>query len=232
MNLLEIYEELFQYVCRLNRTAKTDAHPDYARVRGEIKTKLDEIVRNASSDIQTLNQVKRLELPVVFFLDNVICTSRLRFAQQWASNRLATEKNELAGDERFFDFLEQDLKDTSEEAAERLSIFYVCLGLGFMGMYQGQPDQLRSYMEQIFPRIRQWMDVDPKTKITDDAYRNIDTRILTEPPSRKIIFVAILFVFLALVVFIVINGLYLAACHDLTISINKILAGAKSVLGQ
>lgn len=230
MNLLESYEELFQYVCRLNRTAKTDAHPDYARVRGEVKAKLDEISRGASSDVQLSNQIRRLELPMIFFLDNLICTSRLKFAQQWAASRLATEKNELAGDEKFFDFLEQDLKDTSEEAAERLSVYYVCLGLGFMGMYQGQPDHLRSYMDQIFPRIRQWMDVDPRNKITEEAYRSTDTRLLTEPPSRKIIFVAIVFVFLALVVLSIIYGLYVAAGRELTDSIGHILKAAASVL--
>lgn len=226
MSLLEIYEELFQYVCRLNRASKTDAHPDFARVRAEVKTLLDEANRKVSSDVRLANQVKRLELPVTFFVDNLICTSRLKFAPQWADNRLAKEKNELAGDERFFDFLEEDLVDTSEDAAERLSIYYVCLGLGFMGMYQGQPEQLRICMEKIFPRIRQWMDVDSRAKITEEAYRSTDTRLLTEPPSRKIIFVAIVFLFLSLVVLSVIYGLYVAASHDLSVSIGKILKSA------
>ena len=232
MNLLELYEELFQYACRLNRAAKTDAHPDVARVRAEVKTMLDEITRNASVDVRLLNQIKRLELPVIFFVDNLICTSRLKFAAQWAENRLAKEKNELAGDERFFDFLDQDLTDTSEEAAERLAVYYVCLGLGFMGMYQAQPEQIRTYMEKIFPRIRQWIDVDPRAKITEDAYRNTDTRMLTEPPSRKIIFVAILFVFLALTVLSVIYGLYAAAARDLTVSIGRIKTEAASAQTQ
>ncbi len=226
MSLLEIYEELFQYVCRLNRASKTDAHPDFARVRAEVKTLLDEVTRKVSSDVRLANQVKRLELPVTFFVDNLVCTSRLKFAPQWAENRLAKEKNELAGDERFFDFLEEDLVDTSEDAAERLSIYYVCLGLGFMGMYQGQPEQLRIYMEKIFPRIRQWMDVDSRAKITEEAYRSTDSRQLTEPPSRKIIFVSIMFLFLSLVVLSVIYGLYVAASHDLSVSIGKILKSA------
>ena len=232
MSLLEIYEELFQYVCRLNRAAKTDAHPDFARVRAEVRTMLDEITRNAATNVQLLNQVKRLELPVIFFVDNLICTSRLKFAVQWAENRLAKEKNELAGDERFFDFLDQDLADTSEDAAERLAVYYVCLGLGFMGMYQAQPEQIRTCVERIFPRIRQWIDVDPRAKITEDAYRNTDTRALTEPPSRKIIFVAILFVFLSLTVLSVVYGLYVAASRDLTVSIGKIINEAASAQSQ
>jgi len=64
----------------------------------------------------------------------VICTSRLKFASQWAEKRLATERNELAGDERFFvDFLEKDLTDTSEEAVERLGSVLCVPGLGVHG---------------------------------------------------------------------------------------------------
>ena len=222
MNLLETYEDLFQYMCRLNRAAKTEAHPEYLRVRTEIKTLLDEVSRSASADVRLSNQIKRLELPITFFVDNLICTSRLKFAPQWAENRLAKEKNELAGDERFFDFLEQDLSDTSEDAAERLAVFYSCLGLGFAGMYQGQPDKIRQYMDQIFPRIRQWMDNDPRTKINEEAYRYTDTRVLTEPPSRKIVFVALMFLFFALCAMMVYYALYYKATDELTSAVKNI----------
>jgi type VI secretion system protein ImpK len=229
MKLLETYEDLFQFVCRLNRVSRTDAQPDYGRIRSELKTVLDELNRRAVSDVQLMNQIKRLELPIIFFVDNVICTSRLKFAQQWAENRLAKERNELAGDERFFDFLEQDLTDPGEEAAERLAVFYTCFGLGFMGMYLAQPEKIRQYQEQIYPRLGRWMDRDPSKKITEEAYQNTDTRVLTEPPSRKIILVAILFVFLGLSVLAVYYGLYAKASHDLVDSIEKIVAQGSAV---
>ena len=223
MKLLDLYEDLFQYICRLNRVGKTDAQLEYARVRSEIETILSDINRNAAADVRLMNQGKKLELPIVFFVDNLICTSRLKFAAQWAEDRLAVRRhNELAGDERFFDFLEQDLTDTSEEAAERLSIFYVCLGLGFTGMYQGRPDQIRKYVEQIFPRIRQWIDSDPKTKISEEAYRCTDTRVLTEPPNNKIIIVALVFLFLSLASIAIYYGLYASASRQLSDSIGQI----------
>src|ERR1041385_745652 len=222
MKLLELYEDLFQYICRLNRVAKTDAQPDYARVRSEIKTILDDVSRSASSDIRLVNQVNKLELPIIFFVDNVIATSPLKFAAQWAQNRLAKDRGELAGDERFFDFFEQDKTDTSEEAAERLAVYYVCFGLGFMGMYQGRPDQIRQYMDQIFPRVRQWMDSDPRTKTSEEAYRSTDTRVLTEPPSNKIILVALIFLFLCLTSLAVYYGLYVGASSELTNAVRKI----------
>src|ERR1700739_74738 len=120
MKLLELYEGLFQYICRLNRAAKGQTHPDYSRVRSEIKSLFDDVSRSFASDPALCNQVNQLEAPMVFFVDNMIATSRLNFAPQWAMKRLAAERNELAGDERFFvDFLEKDLANTSPDAAER-----------------------------------------------------------------------------------------------------------------
>lgn len=223
MKLLETYEDLFQFICRLNRVAKTDAQPDYGRIRSEVRSALDDLNRRAATDVQLMNQVRKLELPIIFFVDNVICTSRLKCAAQWAENRLAKERNELAGDERFFDILEQDLTDPSDDASERLAVYYTCFGLGFLGMYVGQPEKIRQYQEQIYPRLGRWMDRDPNKKITEEAYQSTDTRVLTEPPSRKIILVAILFVFLSLSVLVVYYGLYAKASYELTDSIDHIL---------
>jgi type IV/VI secretion system ImpK/VasF family protein len=228
MKLLELYEDLFQYLNRLNRSARTPAQLDYARVRGEIRELLDQVIRTASTDVRLLNQAKKLELPVIFFVDGTISTSRLKFATQWAENRLARERNELAGDERFFDLLEEDLKDTSEEAAERLAVYYVCLGLGFQGMYIGQVEHIRRYMEQIFPRVRQWIDSDPRAKVSEEAYRFTDTRVLTEPPSKKIILVTLVFLFLCLSALLVNYGLFAQASRDLTNSVDAILEQAKT----
>lgn len=222
MKLLETYEEFFQYICRLNRVAKTPAQPEYARVRSEIKDLLEQLIRNASSEVRLLNQVKCLQLPTIFFVDYIIRTSRLKFATQWAENSLAAERNELAGDERFFDLLEADLTDTSEEAAERLAVYYHFLGFGFLGMYQNQPEQVRRYQEQSFPRVRQWIDNDPRSKISEEAYQHTDTSILTEPPSKKIVFVAIAFVFLSLSVMLVYYTLYATAVNDLSKSVATI----------
>jgi type VI protein secretion system component VasF len=226
MKLLESYEGLFQYICRLNRASKGQTHPEYSRVRSEIKGLFDDISRGAASDPALSSQVKQLEEPMIFFVDNMIATSRLNFAPQWASKRLAAERNELAGDERFFvDFLEKDLVNTSPEAAERLAIYYVCLGLGFSGMYQGQPEQIRRYMDQIFPRIRQWLDSE-RSKITEQAYLCTDTRELTEPPNDKIALMAVAFVFLILCVVAICYGLYYKASSDLTDSVNQIIRQA------
>src|SRR6266496_4851355 len=162
MTLLELTEPIFQYVCRLNRLARKSvgtstgetafltkgpgsglgaavaprlASLDYAVVRSEVKAMFEDYLQKSSSDIRLSVQAKKVELPLLFFIDSMISDSALPFAAQWNQNRLAYERNELAGDEKFFDLLDETLKDSSEDAAERLAVFYVCIGLGFTGIY-------------------------------------------------------------------------------------------------
>jgi type IV/VI secretion system ImpK/VasF family protein len=223
MKLLDLYEELFQYVCLLNRmsNAKPEGQREYARVRADVKGLIEDITRNASADARLASQVRRLEMPIIFFIDNVIATSRLKFAAQWAANRLATERNELAGDERFFEFVQKDVADVSEEAVERLAVYYTCFGLGFTGMYINQPEHIRTLLEQIFPRIKQWTDSD-RVRLSEEAYKYTDTRLLTEPPNNKIILVSILFLFLSLSVLVLYYALYYKASSDLTSAVQYI----------
>ena len=93
-------------------------------------------------------------------------------------------------------------------------------------MYVNQPDKIRSYTEQIFPRIRQWIDA-PTSKISEEAYRHTDTRVLTDPPSKKMILVAITFVFVCLSVLVVYYGLYAAAVKKLEVHLNTIMKSAE-----
>ena len=225
MTLLEATEPLFQYVCRLNRlgrrlaaggkvgdtvmfkkgaTAASSRPPtlDYAVVRSEVKALLEDMMDKPGSDRLLAAQVKQVELPLLFFVDSMISEGALPFAAKWNEERLAYAKKELAGDQKFFDLLEETLKDESDEASERLAIYFTCLGLGFTGFYFNQPEYLRKTMLTIAPRIRRMMDADQTAKVCPEAYEHLDTRDLVEPPGARLIFVGIVFVCFALAVVI------------------------------
>lgn len=233
MTLLEITEPLFQYVCRLNRVARKSAAGagssgdtafftkggaiprgaalEYPVIRNEIKALFDDMQQKAGKDFRLGSQLKKIELPLLFFVDSLISESSLHFAAQWNQNRLAYEHNELAGDEKFFDLVEEDLKDPSDEASERLAVYYVCLGLGFTGIYFKQPEYLRKTMFTIAPRIKRWIDADEAAKICPDAYEGVDTRDLTEPPSHKVLVISLVFICLivaAVTMYVLLYGQY------------------------
>ena len=231
MALLELCEPLFQYVCRLNRAGQKGAQVDYTSSRAEIKSLLDQVRSRGASDPRTKESSKYMELPLTFFVDSMIAESKLPFAAQWNKNRLAYEKNELAGDEKFFDLLEETIRDTSDEGTEKLSVFYTCIGLGFCGWYLGQPEYLRKKMLEIAPRIRQLVDSDQSAKLCPEAYEHTDTRDLIEPPARKIGAIAIAFVVLAITTLVANYYLFKKASEQLTDSLHQIVEQDKN-LGQ
>ena len=62
------------------------------------------------------SRCKKMKLPLKFFVDSLISESSLPFAAQWNQDRLAYKDNELAGDERFFELLEDDKKDPTKDS--------------------------------------------------------------------------------------------------------------------
>jgi type IV/VI secretion system ImpK/VasF family protein len=181
------------------------------------------LTQKANAEARLANQYHKLELLLVFFVDSMIANSQLKFATQWHQNRLAYEQKEKAGDEKFFDLLEATLNDNSEEAEERLTIFYTCLGLGFTGMYVGQPEQLRKYMNAIFPRIRHRIDYDPAKRLFEDAYKTVDTRSFLQPPSHRIQVMAIILIFLSLSMLVLYYGMYMNASDTLRASLRQVI---------
>ncbi|RPH34207.1 hypothetical protein EHM92_07910 [bacterium] len=223
MTLLDLCEPLFQQVCQLNRMGRAGSNPDFLRVRNEVKALLADMAKQANAEVRLSSQFKKLELALVFFVDSMIANSRLKFAGQWHQNRLAYEQKEKAGDEKFFDILEATLSDSSEEAEERLTVFYVCLGLGFTGMYLNQPEQLRKYMNSIFPRIRHRVDYDAKARLFEEAYKSVDTRSFLQPPSHRITVLVVLLVFLCLSVLALYYGMYINASESLRTSLQQVI---------
>ena len=245
MNLLELTEPIFQYVCRLNRLGRKSgtssgetsfiakgpggtqvprvASLDYAVVRSEVKAMFEDLIQKSNSDMRLNVQAKKMELPLVFFVDSMISESSLPFAAQWNQNRLAYERNELAGDEKFFDLLEETIKDSGEDASERLAVYYICIGLGFSGIYFRQPEYLRKTMLTIAPRIRHLVEADQTARICPDAYEGIDSRNLVQPPGSKMVLVGILFLCFILAVAITYVFLYRSASDSLSTSLDHIL---------
>jgi type VI secretion system protein ImpK len=232
MKLLEVCEPVFLYVCVLNRAAKADikgADFEHEKVRSNIEQMLANMLSRAGADLHLQEQIRRIELPLIFFVDSFISESRLDFATQWNSNRLAFKHNEHAGDEKFFKLLddtlqEHTLKDKSADASERLSVFFVCLGLGFRGIYGDSPPRRRQYIDDIGRLISSSMDRDWEEEIIKDHF--VDTTNLVAPPSQKLVLIVILFLCFTCATMIGYIWTFLDASHTLSTSITTIVNNA------
>jgi hypothetical protein len=196
------------------------------QVRNEIKRILDVIRADSLNNAELTGQYEKIELPLIFFVDFVIKESKLTFAYDWYE--MGRERNELAGDEKFFDLLDENLVDSSDAATERLVIFYTCIGLGFTGVYTGQPESIQRLMSKISARISGMMDADEKSYICPEAYENVDERDFVEPPSTKLVGIGIALIGLIIVWSIAYCCLLKWTLDDVTNSLDTIIEHEKS----
>jgi type VI protein secretion system component VasF len=226
MKLLDLCEPLFQYICRLNRSARKGGNYELSQVQSEIRGFLAE-AKSKAVGANLSDAFDKIELPLIFFCDFMIKESVLPWAREW--HELAFERHEMAGDEKFFDLLEETLKDKSPSANERLSVFYTCMGLGFTGWYTGQPEYLRRKMKEIAARLQAAGQLADTQKICAEAYEKVDTRDLIEPPGTKLIGIAIALVGLIIVLFLTYGYLYHDSSKKLRDSLEHLRAKANVV---
>ena len=207
VRLPELCEPLFQYVCKLNRSARQRRGGNAAQVRADVKGMIADARSKAAAaaarpgEPALAEQWKQVEPALLYFVDFMVRSSSLPFANSW--DDLARELHrEMAGDEKFFDLLEVALADRSEAGADRVAVFYTCLGLGFTGFYTGQPEYLRRKMLDCSTHIRGMIDSDGAAKVSPDAYENVNTANLIESPARSVVGVVIALVGLTLVLFV------------------------------
>ena len=222
MTLRELCEPLFLYVCRLNRAARKGAGVEYREARGQIEGIFADIRAKAASIPGLASEFAKIELALLFFVDFMIAESRLPFASQWHENRLAFDRNELAGDEKFFDILEETLIDSGEAANERLAVLYTCLGLGFTGWYTDQPEFINSKMMECSARMRRIMDKGEASRICPEAYEHVDTSDLIEPPGAKLMAVGLGLIGLIVILLVASAVLYIEERSELKQALEQI----------
>jgi len=205
MTPVQLCDPLFRYVCRLNRSARKGGTHELGQVRSEIVNLLADLRSQAEQDPHLKTQFERLQRPLLLFIDYMIASSLLPFAREWQP--LAHERDERAGDETFFQLLDETLAETTPEATERLQVFYVCMGLGFAGAHAGEPEYVRQKMLECSARLRDRTDFDERARICPDAYEHTDTRDLTGSLGPRL--GAITIALIGLVVALFIANIYL-----------------------
>lgn len=233
-SLIAHCEPLFQAVCRLNRIGRLNqgAALDYNQVRTDIQEQFEVLARIARGDLSLGEQYRKVELPLIFFTDSMIAESALPFAQKWSNNRLAFDRAQRAGDEKFLELLDETLQETKDGADERLAIFYICLGLGFTG--GNQPDFLRKKMQEIAPRVKAHVDADESAFITPASYQHTNLANLPMPMAASLVPLLIVLTGLLLVVVGVNVFTFRSASAELNQSLGAIIERdpAKSAAAQ
>jgi type VI protein secretion system component VasF len=175
-SLAEICEPFFLFTCRLSAAARKGVHLDERQIRSQMEQELDELQARAAKAGKSSNlrrQIELVERPLIYFFDSTMARGPL--GRNW--RELSLERGWRGYEQDFFVLLDETLRENDEEATARLEVFYTCLGLGFEGFFEGQPEKLSEYMNDIARRLRAegLIDSSFSARLCPEAYENTET---------------------------------------------------------
>jgi len=221
-NLALGFQEVFTAVVRLryNRQAVLDAEAFRAQMRQGLRVAEQE-ARSRGCNPEDVGQVIKA---VVAFLDESVLSSGNPVFANWPRLPLQAELfgHQLMG-EVFFQELQKTLnRSDSNETADLLEVYYLCLLLGFKGRYAAGGD-LRSIMMAIQEKIRRVRGpagpLSPRGAIPADAVRVVQS----DRVSRVLGTLALITAGLALVGFIVSKFVLMSGVSSLSALVAEIL---------
>lgn len=154
-NLALYFQELFTAIVRLraNRQEVTDAEV----FRGQVLQAIRVATQNAKARAYTDEDIQLAVFAIAAFLDESILNLRKPVFQEWVRKPLQEELfgRHVAG-ETFFENLQHLLgRRDSQELADVLEVYYLCVLLGYLGKYSiASKGDLRALMGQTEDKIK------------------------------------------------------------------------------
>lgn len=223
MNLLQLCEPTFLYICKVNRIYRSGGKLALQKVKADIADLRSDIQSKLIQEDSSLNgQFESVELPYIYFIDSMLVASGMT---EWNDERIAvTEFNRRAGDNEFFDLLNDAEADVGEDADSKLAFYYCCIGLGFTGMYEDEPKHLQDIMQRLEPRVRVFMDRDVISRITPEAYAHTLEMNVAPETAPRYIGLTLLAVGTVLAIMVSMVYLYMDAFSNLSKVLSKIIS--------
>jgi type VI protein secretion system component VasF len=160
-------------ICNYWQLACIDSAVELEPFGRDISSLLEEARRRAALDETLSREFAVIEKPLVFFIDYMVREGRFPFRNEWRI--MARSYNELSGDEKFFDLLEDTLQypDTKNSAA----LFFIMLGLGFDGIHRKNQAYIQHCMYSCMQKAAADFDVLSNPLVPDtQKKRSIFTR--------------------------------------------------------
>ena len=123
---------IFERLCNYWHLSCITNMVDKKKFLEEILLLLKEAETKSQKDASLEKEFAWIEKPLVFFIDYMVKEGRFLFKDEWWE--LARNYQELSGDEKFFDLLNETLENPDFEKS--VILFYIMLGLGFDGIYR------------------------------------------------------------------------------------------------
>ena len=183
-----LYEGILTAIVRV-QTGRQQVE-DSESFRSRMKQALREIASTAARKGYSAEDVQEADFAVVAFLDETILSAQDGNSSQWAGKSLGEELyDQRSAGELFFKRLETlRANRDSQELAEVLEVYYLCLLLGYEGKFAGDSKaELQLLMSNLRERIERIFGHNPGFS-TDSALPDepIDSVPLVDPLDNQV----------------------------------------------
>lgn len=189
MNLFDLTHDWFACIRLVAREGK-NFQVTAAEMKNRLISMMDEMENNSAMDADLRRSFEEVRYALIVFADEVLNTSDWSEAGSWAGDRIEMHYYQtMVGGEKFYADLDEARKSRVEP--DILGVFYLCIALGFKGIYFSNADQLRSIQMELCNSIPQRLN-SRMEDLFPEAY-SIETRDYTPRPGAsvgKAIFIA------------------------------------------
>ena len=187
LHLTESCWPIFEFIINFNRQLRSGAPPEATQLRFEALSAMrdaEDLVRDDPVTERAWHD--RVKAMMVYFLDYKMLNTDWDGRDYWFDNRFETDPEildhvESLGGDKFFEDCDEIQKEyelaerrdrrDKDELAEQLSLYFVCLRLGFKGRYHDRPQELADYTRRLFARLPAYGTTRGKDMFPD-AYRH------------------------------------------------------------
>ena len=143
--LMKLCDELFVLIFRMQQSKDFgDDETLYKRITG-LFASMEDKARRLKIDSEDIRDVK---LALSIFIDEIIWDSEWGLRRSWASRLHRQLIHATTGGNVFFEKLKDDIRGKNSKTGV-LEVYYMCLMLGFVGMFVGDQKGLQEYIENL-----------------------------------------------------------------------------------
>lgn len=184
---------VFEFVTNFARQVKHGNTPAPDQVRYEALSALrdsEDLARNDPVSERAWDD--RVKAMVVYLLDYKMINTEWEGANYWFDNPFETDPavlnhpQALGGEEFFrecdelqreYELAERRDRRDKDELAEQLSLYFICLRLGFKGQYHDRPQELADYTRRLFTRLPAYASTRAKEMFPEAYRRNQELKV-------------------------------------------------------
>ena len=180
MTLYELFHPLVSYMVVNRDEAAAGRMPDKDVLLGHIMRELASIRKTGAASPNLADGLEDACTYTAFYIDYMVHEGNFPFERDW-QDLGRTMYNELAGDEKFFDYMCRWLDDDTPMAKDHLRLMHAMVASGFSGVLERRSMQLEELMRRTAEKLHLPDEQKAKEALFDESKKQFAMNVFRKP---------------------------------------------------